>query len=62
MSLVVTTGNYCFVRCDDPQCNKRIEHYNEKALIRLVHLCGWDQKGKLWLCPDCAKKIDQVSS
>ena len=62
MGLTVTTGHYCFVRCDGPQCTKRIEHSDEKALIRLVKLCEWEQRGNLWFCQNCAKKIDHRPS
>ena len=62
MGLTVTTGHYCFVRCDDPRCTKRIENADEKALLRVVNLCGWKKRGNLWFCEDCAKKVDQSSS
>ena len=62
MGLTVTTSHYCFVRCDGPRCTKRIEQSDEKALIRLVKLCGWEQRGNLWFCEDCAKRVDYVPS
>ena len=62
MGLTVTTGHYCFVRCDGPRCTKRIEHSDEKALLRLVKLCNWEQRGNLWFCEDCAKQVDPVPS
>lgn len=62
MGLTVTTSNYCFVQCDGPRCAKKIENVDKKALLRLASLCGWEQRGELWLCEDCVKRVDQGSS
>ncbi len=62
MGLIVTTSNYCFVQCDGPRCNKKIENVDKKALLRLVKLCGWEERGELWLCEDCAKSTDHPAS
>jgi hypothetical protein len=59
MGLTVTTGNYCFVRCDGPRCAKKIEHNNAKALLRLLKLCEWESREDLWFCKNCARHLDQ---
>jgi hypothetical protein len=34
-----------------------MEHSDEKALKRLASVCGWDNKGKEWICPGCVEEI-----
>jgi len=57
MSLVTTMGKYCFIACDGPNCNKKIEHVDQKILKQLVRLCGWYPSDDEWFCSDCAAKL-----
>jgi len=56
MGLVKTMGGFCYVECDDQNCNKKIEKNDEKALKQLAEVCGWESRGDQWTCPECAKK------
>jgi hypothetical protein len=54
MSLVTTMGKYCFIKCDGPDCTKKIEHIDPEQVKQLVMLCGWKRDGDQWICPACA--------
>ncbi len=56
MGLVKTMGRFCYVECDDQNCNKKIEKNDEDALKKLAEVCDWESRGDRWLCPECVKK------
>jgi len=55
MGLIRTMGGFCYVECDTRNCNKKMEHVDEKLLRQLAGLCGWENRGTEWTCPTCAK-------
>jgi hypothetical protein len=55
MGLVTTAGNYCYVQCDTRNCNRKMEHMDPKPLKDLAKLCGWENSGTHWTCPDCTE-------
>ena len=59
MGLVRTMGKFCFVQCDTPYCNKKMENNDEKMLKDLAKACGWANKGEQWTCPDCKEKASK---
>ena len=56
MGIIRTMGKFCYVECDLPNCNKKMEHIDEKVLKELAKLCGWLNRGNQWTCPGCAEK------
>ena len=58
MGLVKTMGTFRFIECDMWNCNKKIEQNenDEKALMKLAKLCGWEQRSDRWICSECMKK------
>ncbi len=56
MGIIRTMGKFCYVECDLPNCNKKMEHIDEKVLKELAKLCGWVNRGNQWICPVCAEK------
>jgi hypothetical protein len=59
MGLVTTMGKYCFIKCDGPHCSKKIEHLDPEQVKQLARLCDWQSYGDRWICPACAKKLDE---
>ena len=57
MPFVTTMSHYCFLECDRPGCNRKMEHSDEKALKKLAAVCGWENKGEEWICPKCVEEI-----
>ena len=55
MGLIRTMGGFCYVECDTRNCNKKMEHVDERVLLQLAELCGWENRGNEWICPNCAK-------
>jgi hypothetical protein len=55
MGLIWTTSGFCYVECDTRNCNKKVEHLDEGRLRELAGLCGWENRGNEWTCPNCAK-------
>ena len=55
MGLIRTMGNFCYVECDAGNCTKKMEHVDERLLLQLAGLCGWETRGKEWICPNCAE-------
>ncbi len=55
MGLIRTMGGFCYVECDTRNCTKKMEHVDEKLLRQLAGLCGWENRGNEWTCPNCAK-------
>ena len=56
MGLIRTMGGFCYVECDTRNCNKKMEHVDERLLRELAGLCGWESRGNEWICPECVKK------
>ena len=56
MGLITTTGKYCYVQCDRRNCTRKMEHVEQKPLRELAGLCGWENSGNQWTCPDCARQ------
>jgi hypothetical protein len=56
MGIIRTMGKFCYVECDQSNCNKKIEHIDEKVLKELAKLCGWMNRGNQWVCPGCAEE------
>jgi hypothetical protein len=56
MGIIRTMGKFCYVECDQPNCNKKMEHIDEKVLKELAKLCGWMNRGNQWVCPGCAEE------
>ena len=56
MGIIRTMGKFCYVECDLPNCNKKMEHIDEKILKELAKLCGWLNRGNQWTCPECAER------
>ena len=56
MGIIRTMGKFCYVECDLPNCNKKMEHIDEKVLKELAKLCGWMNRGNQWLCPECSER------
>jgi hypothetical protein len=56
MGIIRTMGKFCYVECDLPNCNKKMEHIDEKVLKELAKLCGWMNRGNQWMCPECAER------
>ena len=56
MGIIRTMGKFCYVECDLPNCNKKMEHIDEKVLNELAKLCGWMNRGNQWMCPECAER------
>jgi len=59
MGIIRTMGKFCYVECDLPNCNKKMEHIDEKVLKELAKLCGWMNRGNQWMCPECAERAKQ---
>jgi len=56
MGIVRTMGKFCYVECDDQNCTKKMENNDEELLKQLAKLCGWENNGTRWACPDCVEK------
>lgn len=56
MGIIRTMGKFCYVECDLPNCNKKMEHIDEKILKELAKLCGWVNRGNQWTCPECSER------
>ncbi len=56
MGIIRTMGKFCYVECDLPNCNRKMEHIDEKVLKELAKLCGWMNRGNQWICPECTAK------
>ena len=56
MGIIRTMGKFCYVECDLPNCNKKMEHIDEKVLKELAKLGGWMNRGNQWVCPACAER------
>jgi hypothetical protein len=56
MGLIATAGKYCYVQCDRRNCTRKMEHVDVKLLQELAGLCGWENSGTQWTCPDCARQ------
>ena len=56
MGIIRTMGKFCYVECDLSNCNKKMEHIDEKVLKELAKLCGWMNRGNQWVCPGCAEE------
>jgi hypothetical protein len=56
MGLIRTMGKFCHVECDTRNCNKKMEHIDERVLQQLAGLCGWERRRKQWICPECVNK------
>ena len=56
MGLIRTIGGFCYVECDGRNCTKKMEHIDERLLRQLAGLCGWEDRGNQWICPECVKK------
>ena len=61
MGIIRTMGKFCYVECDLPNCNKKMEHIDEKVLKELAKLCGWMNRGNQWMCPECAEKTKKTT-
>jgi hypothetical protein len=59
MGIIRTMGKFCYVECDLPNCNKKMEHIDEKVLKELAKLCGWMNRGTQWMCPECSERTKQ---
>ena len=59
MGIIRTMGKFCYVECDSANCNKKMEHIDEKILRELAKLCGWVNRGNLWTCPTCSERVKQ---
>lgn len=59
MGIIRTMGKFCYVECDLPNCNKKMEHIDEKILKELAKLCGWMNRGNQWTCPECSERAKQ---
>ena len=55
MGLIRTMGQFCYVECDTRNFNKKMEHVDETLLRQLAGLCGWENRGHQWICPNCAE-------
>ncbi len=55
MGLITTLGKFCFIECDNINCNKKMEHIDQKLLKELAMLCGWKYAERRWLCPNCSE-------
>ena len=51
MGLIRTMGQFCNVECDTRNCNKKMEHVDERLLRQLAGLCGWENRDHQWTCP-----------
>jgi hypothetical protein len=56
MGLIRTMGGFCYVECDTRNCTKKMEHIDERLLLQLAGLCGWEGRGDQWICPECVNK------
>ena len=56
MGIITTMGKFCYVECDMPNCNKKMEHNDEKLLKKLAKSCGWENRDEQWICPNCVEK------
>ena len=56
MGIVRTMGTFCYVQCDMRNCGKKYEHIDEKLLLQMAALCGWEKRKELWVCPECVEK------
>lgn len=56
MGLVTTVGQYCYVQCDQRNCNRKMEHIDQALLKDLARLCGWKHNRGRWTCPACAQQ------
>lgn len=59
MGLITTMGKFCYVECDAPNCSKKMEHIDLKILRELADLCGWQNSGDRWVCPQCAENTSK---
>jgi len=59
MSLVKTMGRYCFIKCDGPDCTRKIEHIDPDQVMQLAAMCNWERRGDQWVCPDCAVRLSK---
>lgn len=53
MPMVKTMSNFCYLECDERNCNKKVEHTNEQDLKTLAELIGWKKNHTHWFCPKC---------
>ena len=58
MGMVRTMGTFCYVECDTGNCRKKMEHVDERLLLQLAGLCGWEKRGNQWMCPNCVESSD----
>lgn len=56
MAMLITNGLFCYVECDHPGCSRKIEHNDEKMLLKLADWSGWKRTGNQWLCKSCSKE------
>ena len=56
MGLIKTISNFCYIECDMPNCNRKMEHVDEAILKQLAGLCNWEFAEGQWHCPDCLNK------
>ena len=56
MGLIRARENFCYIECDTPNCNRKMEHVDVKILLQVARLCGWERRGTEWICPECVKK------
>ena len=62
MALVVTNDQFCYLECDHPECNRKIEHSDERMLLRLADWSGWKRIENQWLCKSCSKKRSKLQA
>ena len=62
MSLVTTTGKYCYIQCDRRNCNRKMEHVDLNLLKDLAKLCGWKKDANRWTCPECVERARRRKS
>ena len=56
IGFVKTMGGFCYVKCDDRNCDNKIEQHDVDALKNLAKICGWERRGQRRLCPECVNK------
>lgn len=57
MAVIITNSQFCYIECDHPGCNRKIEHNDEGMLAKLADWSGWKRKETQWLCKSCSEVI-----
>ena len=53
-------AKFGYVKCDGPNCNKKLDVSDLKMLEQVALLSGWKNRGDRWICPICAEKDEAL--